>query len=33
MKQKIISQHKIVKQKESIFAKALGDEDIEDFEI
>ena len=33
MKQKIIAQHKIVKQKEAIFAKALGDEDIEDFEI
>jgi hypothetical protein len=33
MKQKIIAQHKIVKQKEAIFAKAIGDEDIEDFEI
>jgi hypothetical protein len=33
VKQKIIAQHKIVKQKEAIFAKSLGDEDIEDFEI
>jgi ABC-type transporter Mla subunit MlaD len=33
LKQAIIAQNKIVKQKESIFAKALGDEDIEDFEI
>jgi hypothetical protein len=33
MKQSILNQHKIVKQKEAIFAKALGDEDIEDLEI
>jgi hypothetical protein len=33
MKQRIIAQHKIVKQKEALFAKALGDEDIEDLEI
>jgi hypothetical protein len=33
LKQAIIAQNKIVKQKESIFTKALGDEDIEDFEI
>lgn len=33
LKQAIIAQNKIVKQKEAIFAKALGDEDIDDFEI
>jgi hypothetical protein len=33
MKQKILAQHKIVKQKEALFSKALGDEDIEDLEI
>ena len=33
LKQAIIAQNKVVKQKESVFAKALGDEDIEDFEI
>jgi hypothetical protein len=33
LKQAIISQNKIVKQKEAIFSKALGDEDIDDFEI
>ena len=33
LKQAIISQNKIVKQKESTFSKALGDEDIDDFEI
>jgi hypothetical protein len=33
LKKNIITQHAIVKQKESIFAKALGDEDIDDFEI
>jgi hypothetical protein len=33
MKQSILNQHKIVKQKEALFAKALGDEDIEDLEI
>jgi hypothetical protein len=33
LKQAIIAQNKVVKQKESIFAKALGDEDIKDFEI
>jgi hypothetical protein len=32
-KQKILAHHKIVKQKEAMFAKALGDEDIEDLEI
>ena len=33
LKQAIIAQNKIVKQKESVFAKALGDEDIDDLEI
>jgi len=33
LKQAIISHSKIVKQKESIFSKALGEEDIDDFEI
>jgi hypothetical protein len=33
LKQAIIAQSKIVKQKEAVFGKALGDEDIEDFEI
>lgn len=33
LKQAIISQNKIVKQKESIFSRALGEEDIDDFEI
>jgi hypothetical protein len=33
LKKNIITQHAIVKQKESIFAKAIGDEDIEDFKI
>ena len=33
LKQAIISQNKIVKQKESTFSKALGDEDIDDCEI
>jgi hypothetical protein len=33
LKTAIIAQHKITKQKESVFAKALGDEDIDDFEI
>lgn len=33
LKNQIITQNKIVKQKESIFAKALGDEDTEDFEL
>jgi hypothetical protein len=33
LKQAIIAQNKIVKQKESIFNKALGEEDIHDFEI
>ena len=33
LKQAIISQNIIVKQKESTFQKALGDEDIDDFEI
>lgn len=33
VKQQIIAQNKIVKQKEAMFAKALGDEDVEDLEI
>ena len=33
LKQAIIAQNKIVKQKEAVFAKALGDEDIDDLEI
>jgi hypothetical protein len=33
LKQAIITQNKTVKSKESLFKKALGDEDIEDFEI
>lgn len=33
LKKAIIEQNKIVKQKESIFSKALGDEDIDDLEI
>jgi len=33
LKKAIIDQNKIVKQKESIFQKALGDEDITDLEI
>ena len=28
IKKQIIAQHKVVKQKEALFAKALGDEDI-----
>lgn len=33
LKKAIIDQNKVVKQKESIFHKALGDEDIDDLEI
>jgi hypothetical protein len=33
LKKAIIDQNKIVKQKEAIFQKALGDEDIDDLEI
>jgi hypothetical protein len=33
LKKAIISQNAIVKQKEALFNKSLGDEDIEDFEI
>jgi hypothetical protein len=33
LKKSIIAQNAIVKQKEASFAKSLGDEDIDDFEI
>lgn len=33
LKKAIIDQNKVVKQKKSIFHKALGDEDIDDLEI
>jgi hypothetical protein len=33
LKKAIISQNSIVKQKEALFNKAIGDEDIADFEI